>query len=154
MSTQAALRKIAAVLKKYDPASPFEYKFNDDEYAKKFSGEQQTGRLATVFAVLAIFISCLGLFGMASFMAEQRIKEIGVRKVLGATVFSLWKMLSKDFCGAGNYFVAYCCAGILLLYASMVAGLSIPNRHYLVDICCSCSRRNGYYLSYSKLSKY
>ena len=97
MSTQAALSKIAAVLKKYDPASPFEYKFNDDEYAKKFSDEQQTGRLATIFSVLAIFISCLGLFGMASFMAEQRIKEIGVRKVLGATVFSLWQLLSKDF---------------------------------------------------------
>jgi len=97
MPTQAALSKIAAVFKKYDPASPFEYKFNNDEYAKKFSDEQQTGRLATVFAVLAIFISCMGLFGMASFIAEQRIKEIGVRKVLGATVFSLWQLLSKDF---------------------------------------------------------
>jgi ABC-type antimicrobial peptide transport system permease subunit len=97
MSTQMALSKIAAVLKKYDPASPFEYKFNVDEYAKKFSDEQHTGRLATVFSVLAIFISCLGLFGMASFMAEQRIKEIGVRKILGATVFTLWQLLSKDF---------------------------------------------------------
>lgn len=97
MSTQMALSKIAAVLKKYDPASPFEYKFNVDEYAKKFSDEQHTGRLATGFSVLAIFISCLGLFGMASFMAEQRIKEIGVRKILGATVFTLWQLLSKDF---------------------------------------------------------
>jgi ABC-type antimicrobial peptide transport system permease subunit len=97
MSTQMALNKIAAVFKKYDPASPFEYKFNDDEYAKKFSDEQQTAHLATVFAVLAIFISCLGLFGMASFIAEQRIKEIGVRKVMGATIFNLWHMLSKDF---------------------------------------------------------
>jgi putative ABC transport system permease protein len=94
---QAALHKIETVFKKYDPGSPFGYKFNDDEYAKKFAAEQQIGSLATVFAVLAIFISCLGLFGMASFVAERRAKEIGVRKVLGATVFNLWRMLSKDF---------------------------------------------------------
>jgi putative ABC transport system permease protein len=97
MPMQEALSKIAPVFKKYNPDSPFQYKFNDDEYAKKFSNEQQIGRLATVFATLAIFISCLGLFGMASFVAEQRTKEIGVRKVLGATVFNLWQLLSKDF---------------------------------------------------------
>jgi putative ABC transport system permease protein len=94
---QQALSKIEPVFKKYNPGSPFEYKFNDDEYAKKFSGEQQIGRLASVFAAFAIFISCLGLFGMASFMAEQRTKEIGVRKVLGATVFNLCQLLSRDF---------------------------------------------------------
>ena len=97
MPMQEALSKIAPVFKKYNPGSPFEYKFNDDEYAKKFSDEQKISRLATVFATLAIFISCLGLFGMASFVAEQRTKEIGVRKVLGATVFNLWRLLSKDF---------------------------------------------------------
>ncbi len=92
-----ALSKIQPIFKKYNPASPFEYKFNDEEYARKFSDQQKVGSLATVFAVLAIFISCLGLFGMASFVAEQRVKEIGVRKVLGATVFNLWRLLSKDF---------------------------------------------------------
>jgi putative ABC transport system permease protein len=97
MPMQEALGKIAPVFKKYNPGSPFEYTFNDEDYAKKFSDEQRIGRLATVFAALAIFISCLGLFGMASFIAEQRIKEIGVRKVLGATVFNLWRLLSKDF---------------------------------------------------------
>jgi putative ABC transport system permease protein len=97
MPIREALSKMELVFKKYNPASPFEYKFNDDEYAKKFTDEQKVGSLATVFAVLAIFISCLGLFGMASFIAEQRIKEIGVRKVLGATVFNLWRLLSKDF---------------------------------------------------------
>jgi ABC-type antimicrobial peptide transport system permease subunit len=97
MPMQEALNQIAPVFKKYNPGSPFEYKFNDDEYAKKFSDEQRVARLATVFAVLAIFISCLGLFGMASFIAEQRIKEIGVRKVLGASVFNLWRLLSTDF---------------------------------------------------------
>ena len=92
-----ALTKIAAVYKKYEPAAPFEYKFVDDDYARKFSNEVRIGNLASVFAALAIFISCLGLFGLASFVAEQRTKEIGVRKVLGASVFNLWKMLSKDF---------------------------------------------------------
>ena len=69
----------------------------DEEYAKKFGNEQRIGKLASFFAILAIFISCLGLFGMASFVAEQRTKEIGVRKVLGASVFNLWRLLSKDF---------------------------------------------------------
>lgn len=92
-----ALAKIETVFKKYNPEQPFNYKFNDEEYAKKFGEEERIGKLASFFAVLAIFISCLGLFGMTSFMAEQRTKEIGVRKVLGASVFSLWKLLSKDF---------------------------------------------------------
>jgi putative ABC transport system permease protein len=96
-STNAALTKIEAVFKKYAPASPFDYRFIDSEYQRKFGDEERVSKLASVFAILAIFISCLGLFGMASFMAEQRTKEIGVRKVLGASVFNLWKLLSKDF---------------------------------------------------------
>jgi ABC-type antimicrobial peptide transport system permease subunit len=94
-----ALAKIAAVFKKYSPGNPFDYKFVEDEYAKKYSSEVRIGNLASFFAILAIFISCLGLFGLASFVAEQRTKEIGVRKVLGATVFNLWKLLSKEFVG-------------------------------------------------------
>jgi ABC-type antimicrobial peptide transport system permease subunit len=97
VSTHEALGKIGDIFKKYNPGGPFEYKFTDEEYARKFSDEQRTGSLATVFAILAIFISCLGLFGLAAFVAEQRIKEIGVRKVLGASVFNLWRLLSKDF---------------------------------------------------------
>ena len=97
MSTSEALGKIEKVYKKYNPAQPFEYQFVDNEYAKKFGDEERVGKLASSFAGLAIFISCLGLFGMASFMAEQRIKEIGVRKVLGASVFNLWRLLSTDF---------------------------------------------------------
>jgi putative ABC transport system permease protein len=96
-SAQNGLAEIAAICKTYSPSVPFTYKFVDDEYARKFSTEQRVGSLASGFAVLAIFISCLGLFGMASFMAEQRTKEIGVRKVLGATVFGLWGLLSRDF---------------------------------------------------------
>ncbi len=97
MSTHEALGKIEAICKTYSPSVPFAYKFVDDEYDKKFGDEERVGTLATFFAALAIFISCLGLFGMASFMAEQRTKEIGVRKVLGATVFGLWQLMSKDF---------------------------------------------------------
>ncbi|MGI8952363.1 MAG: ABC transporter permease [Chitinophagaceae bacterium] len=92
-----ALAKIETVFKKYNPEQPFDYSFTDDDYARKFIDEARIGTLASFFAALAIFISCLGLFGMASFMAEQRTKEIGVRKVLGATVFNLWQLLSKDF---------------------------------------------------------
>jgi hypothetical protein len=92
-----ALAKIEPVFKIYSPSAPFDYRFTDEQYAKKFNDEERVGNLATVFAFLAIFISCLGLFGLSSFVAEQRTKEIGVRKVLGATVFNLWAMLSKDF---------------------------------------------------------
>ncbi|MEP7376972.1 MAG: ABC transporter permease [Chitinophagaceae bacterium] len=96
-SANESLKKIEAVFKKYNPAQPFDYQFVDEEYAKKFGNEHRIGKLASFFAILAIFISCLGLFGMASFVAEQRTKEIGVRKVLGASVFNLWGLLSKDF---------------------------------------------------------
>ena len=97
MTEGNVLATIADVFKKYSPDGPFQYKFVDDEYAKKYSNEVRIGNLASFFAILAIFISCLGLFGLASFVAEQRTKEIGIRKVLGATVFNLWKMQSKEF---------------------------------------------------------
>jgi ABC-type antimicrobial peptide transport system permease subunit len=97
LSATDALAKIGAVFNKYDPANPFDFQFADQEYAKKFGNEKRIGNLAAVFATLAVFISCLGLFGLASFVAEQRTKEIGIRKVLGASVLNLWKMLSKDF---------------------------------------------------------
>jgi putative ABC transport system permease protein len=97
VSTHEALGKIEAIFKQYDPGSPFDYRFTDEEYAKKFANEERVGKLAGFFTLLAIFISCMGLFGMASFMAEQRTKEIGVRKVLGASVFSLWRLMSVDF---------------------------------------------------------
>lgn len=92
-----ALAKIEPVFKKYDPGSPFQYRFVDEEFAWKYQNEERIGNLSSLFAILAIFISCLGLFGLSSFMAEQRTKEIGIRKVLGASVIHLWKMLSGDF---------------------------------------------------------
>lgn len=96
-NSKEALSKIELVFKKYAPNTPFDYWFADDEYNKKFLDEIRIGKLSSFFAILAIFISCLGLFGLASFTAEQRTKEIGIRKVLGATVANLWQLLSKDF---------------------------------------------------------
>ncbi|QMW06645.1 ABC transporter permease [Spirosoma foliorum] len=97
VSVRDALAKLEVVFKRLNPAAPFEYRFADQEYTKKFAAEERIGKLASIFAILAIFISCLGLFGLSSFMAEQRIKEIGVRKVLGATIPNIVSLLSRDF---------------------------------------------------------
>ena len=96
-SASSSLAQVGAVFRKFNPGSPFDYKFIDQQYALKFATEERIARLASAFAILAILISCLGLFGLASFTAEQRTKEIGVRKVLGASVTNLWALLSGDF---------------------------------------------------------
>ena len=96
-TTAASLARIGAVCKKYSPEEPFDYHFADEGYAKKFMDEERVGRLVGYFAALAIFISCLGLFGMASFVAEQRTREMGVRRVFGASIFNLWGLLNRDF---------------------------------------------------------
>ncbi len=96
-STASNLKKAESIFKKYNPEYPFEYKFIDEEYARKFEAEKRISTLAALFAGLTIFISCLGLFGLATYMAENRIKEIGVRKVLGASVAGIAALLSKDF---------------------------------------------------------
>ena len=93
----ASLKKVEDVFKKYSPAYPFEYEFADAEFAKKFNDINMTSRLASLFALLAIVITGLGLFGLAAFAAEQRTKEIGIRKVMGASVASLVGLMSKDF---------------------------------------------------------
>lgn len=93
----ANIATIEKIIKKFNPDYPFEYVFTDESYATKFKSTQQMGTLASLFAGLTIFISCLGLFGLAAYMAESRIKEIGVRKVLGASVMSITSLLSKDF---------------------------------------------------------
>ncbi|UYQ94128.1 ABC transporter permease [Chitinophaga horti] len=96
-TTAEALAIAEKIFKKHNPATPFSYAFVDDQYAKKFDAEQRIGKLSAFFAVLAIFISCLGMFGMATFMAEQKVKEIGVRKILGASIAQLWALLSREF---------------------------------------------------------
>jgi putative ABC transport system permease protein len=112
---QESVSRVEAVFKKNLPMVPFEFKFADQEHELKFASEVQVGKLAGIFATLAVLISCLGLFGLASFIAEQRTKEIGIRKVMGATVTNVWAMLSKDFV-------------ILVLIA---CALAIPVAYYL-----------------------
>jgi len=92
-----ALPKIEEVLARLVPSAPFDYTFADQAYEAKFQAEERIASLATFFSALAILISCLGLFGLASYVAERRTKEIGIRKVLGATVGELWQMLSWEF---------------------------------------------------------
>jgi putative ABC transport system permease protein len=116
-SAKSALSKIEEVFKRINPASPFDATFVDEEYARKFGDERRIGELATFFAILAVFISCLGLFGLASFVAEQRTKEIGIRKVLGASVTNLWRMLSQDFV-------------VLVIISSLLA---VPLAYYFIS---------------------
>jgi putative ABC transport system permease protein len=97
VNTQTAIVKLTEIFNKYNPAYPFQYHFVDESYAAKFDIEMLIGKLAGLFAGLAIFISCLGLFGLTAYMAEQRTKEIGIRKVLGASVPQVWMLLSKEF---------------------------------------------------------
>ncbi len=117
LSPAKAISLIQPVFRKLNPNGLFDYKFVDEEYGRKFAAEQQIGTLSTVFAILAIFISCLGIFGLASFVAAQRIKEIGVRKILGASVINLWGLLSKEF--------------ILLVAIAFV--IAIPVAYYFMD---------------------
>ena len=97
MSTAKSLGIVGNILKRYNPDYPFEYHFVNEEYARKFEGIQRIATIISLFAGLTIFISCLGLFGLATFMAENRIKEIGVRKILGASVLRITTLLSKEF---------------------------------------------------------
>jgi putative ABC transport system permease protein len=94
---QKSLAAMKPLAEKYNPAVPFDYTFVDEEFKSKFDTERQIAKLSGIFAGLAIFISCLGLFGLAAFMAERRVKEIGIRKVLGASIVQLWMLLSREF---------------------------------------------------------
>lgn len=96
-STKQNLASMEKIFRKYNPNYPFEYHFTDSDYAAKFNETERTATLTGLFAGLTIFISCLGLFGLAAYMAENRIKEIGIRKVLGASVLTITSLLSKDF---------------------------------------------------------
>jgi putative ABC transport system permease protein len=96
-SVEKALSKIEAVMKKNNPAYPFQYRFVDDQFNDFFASEMLMSKLSRLFAALAIIISCLGLFGLAAYTAERRTKEIGIRKVLGASVTGLARLLSKEF---------------------------------------------------------
>jgi len=91
------MQEVEKIFVKYCPGYPFEYHFVNEDHAKKFEDMQRVARISTLFAILTIFISCLGLFGLASYIAEGRIKEIGIRKVLGASGMKIMTLLTKDF---------------------------------------------------------
>ncbi|MEL7005565.1 MAG: FtsX-like permease family protein, partial [Bacteroidota bacterium] len=105
------------VYRRLTPGAYTDFKVMKDEYAYKFESEEQTGKLAAFFSILAILISCLGLFGLAAYMTEKRAKEIGIRKVMGATVKSIWQLLTKDF--------------VTLVILSSI--LAAPIAYYLLD---------------------
>ena len=96
-STSHNVELVEKIFKTFNPQYPFEYHFVNEQYARKFDDTQRTATLIGIFAALTIFISCLGLFGLAAYMAENRIKEIGVRKVLGASVLTITSLLSREF---------------------------------------------------------
>lgn len=116
-SVNESMAQVETIFRNYNTSIPFVANFVDKDFDKKFGNEKRIGQLAGFFTFLAIFISCLGLFGLASYVAEQRTKEIGIRKVLGATVLILWNMLSKDFV-------------ILVVIACTIA---IPASYYIMD---------------------
>jgi ABC-type antimicrobial peptide transport system permease subunit len=97
ISPQKALAAIETVVKKHVPAFPFEYQFVDEVFGRKFATEELIGKLTNIFAALGIFICCIGLAGLASFTIEKRFREIGIRKVLGASVQQLLMLISKEF---------------------------------------------------------
>ena len=117
-NSQQTLAQIGAVIKKNNPAYPFQYRFVDDQFNTMFSDEVQMSKLSSLFAALAVIISCLGLFSLAAYTAERRIKEIGIRKVLGASISGIAALLSKDFLQL---------VGISCLVAFPVAGWIMHN---------------------------
>lgn len=129
VSIGTALSEIEETFAEVVPGHPFEYAFADDQYLTKFRAEEQTGILASLFSGLAILISCLGLFGLSAFMVTQRVKEIGIRKVLGASVTNLWALLSKDF----GTLVAIACL-ISIPIASYVMNTWLQNYAYRIQI--------------------
>ena len=108
------LAKISAILKKYNPDYPSDFVFADEDHARQFIGEQHTGKLAALFAGLAIFISCFGLYALASYMAANRIKEIGVRKVLGSFGNVYCYTAVKRFSQARHHFFHHCFSSSLV----------------------------------------
>ena len=123
----AALTHIEKTWKNFLPETPYQYTFLDENFARLYKAEERQKTLFTTFACIAIFIACLGLFGLSAFTISQRIKEIGIRKVLGASVSTIVTLLSKDFFKAGDYFRHNCFSHRLVCHEQMVAGFCLPD---------------------------
>lgn len=129
VSLSAALPKIESTWRTLAPTHPFQYSFVDDQYALKFKEEERISSLVTFFSVLAILISVLGLYGLASFVAEQRTKEVGIRKILGATLVNLWKLLTGDF---ATLIVIASAIAVPISYTSL--GKWLDSYQYRIDL--------------------
>ena len=135
VSASSALPNIQQVFHDLVPSVPFDYKFVDEEYNKKFAAETRIERLSGLFTIIAILISCLGLFGLASFVAEQRTKEIGIRKVLGAPTTTLWRMLTKDFVWLVSFAILVSTPLAYYLMEKWLQNYEFRHRDFLVGIC-------------------
>jgi len=127
-----ALKRVEEVIHKHDPNAPFEYEFQDENYARLFLSEERIGKLAAVFSMLAIAISGIGIFGLAAFSASRRIKEIGIRKVMGASSFQLWRMLSLEF-----VWLVVLAGAIAFPLAYYLSGQWLSQYEYRVDVSWS-----------------
>jgi len=126
------------------PSAPFDYTFADDDFDAKFKNELKISKMATIFSATAIVISCLGLFGLACFVAEQRTKEIGIRRVMGASVFNVWKMLTQDFVALVILSCHHCDSIGLFTDEPLARRLRISHDYVVAHLChhcmgCSCN---------------
>lgn len=150
-----AITALENTWKKILPGSPVEYNFLDDSFNELYKDDQQTSTLIFVFAIIAILISCLGLFGLAAFTAERRTKEIGIRKVLGATVTGIVELLTKRFFEACIDCYCYSIACCLVCHEQMAAGFCLSYKNQPVDVyysrfICHLYCNNNYQLSGNK----
>jgi len=133
---------------------PFSYTFMDADFNHLYEAEQQTGKVFITFAVFAILIASLGLFGLVTYAAEQRTKEIGIRKVLGANVGGIVALLSKDFVKLGAYRFGDRFPDRLVCDEPMAAEFCLPDRHQLVDLCHRGSCRGADRLGHGQFADY
>ena len=140
----STLQSVKTIWEQTFPNFVYEYKFLDDKVESFYKQENQLSQLYKIFAAIAIFLSCLGLYGLASFMAVQRIKEVGIRKVLGATAGNIVYLFSKEFIILISIAFCNCHTPCMVFHASMVAGLCLSHRHQLVVICCRRTCCNNY----------
>ena len=110
------IEDIRSAWNKFSPDFPLDYHFLDENFDKMYKAEQKLSSLLWIFTAMAIFVGCMGLFGLTAFSAEQRVKEIGIRKVLGASAGNIVTLLSKNFVSADHYIAAYCITHCMVGY--------------------------------------
>ncbi len=138
------MESVKKIFEQTFPDFVYEYKFLDEKIESFYKQENQLAQLYKIFAAIAIFLSCLGLYGLASFMAVQRIKEVGIRKVLGATCRQYRLFVFKRIYHTHCHCLCHCHTHCMVLHAPMAAGLCLSHQHQLVVICCRRTCCNNY----------